>query len=66
MGQKGGTAKRSIKYRPPTIQGGEDYTVNRLDQANRERMFGEERQIPGMSVCSGFFIKTYTFRLINS
>ena len=43
--QKGGTDKRSIKYRPPAIQGGEDYMVNRLDQAYREmeRMFGEDR-----------------------
>ena len=28
--QKGGTDKRSIKYRPPATQGEEDYTVNRL------------------------------------
>ena len=41
--QKSGTDKRSIKYRRPTaMQGGEDYTVNRLDQGDREmeRMFG--------------------------
>ena len=47
LGKKrpGGTDKRSIKYRSPDIQGGEDFTVNRLDQADRdmERMFGEGR-----------------------
>ena len=42
--QKGLIDKRSIKYHPPAIQGGEDYTLNRLDQAEREmeRMFGED------------------------
>ena len=43
--QKGGTDKRSIKHRPPAIQGGEDYMVNRLDNADREieRMFSEDK-----------------------
>ena len=52
----------------PAIQGGEDYTVNRLDQADREmeRMFGEDRLIPVMSDGPGFYIKTYIICLINS
>ena len=43
--QKGGTVKRSFKYRPRAIQGGEDYTVNRLDQVDREmeRIFGQDK-----------------------
>ena len=31
-----GTDKRSIKYRQTAIQGGEDYIISMLDQADRE------------------------------
>ena len=43
--QKGGTDKRSIKYRPSTMQGGEDYTVNKLYLADQEmkKLFNEDR-----------------------
>ena len=59
--QKGGADKRSIKYRPPAIQGGKDYIVKRLDQVDREmkRMFGEDRYLPWTSDRPGFYIKTY-------
>ena len=63
--QNGGTDMRSIKYCPPAIQDGEDYTVNRLDQAASEvkKMFGEDRR---KSDRPGFYIKTYIVCLINS
>ena len=43
--QKGGTDKRSIKQRPSIMQGGEDYTVNKLYLAAQEmkRLFSEDR-----------------------
>ena len=43
--QKGGSAKRSIKHRPSTIQGGEDYTINKLYLAVQEmkKLYNEDR-----------------------
>ena len=37
--------KRSMKYCPSTLQGGEDYTVNKLYLAEREmdKLFNEDR-----------------------
>ena len=39
------TDKRSMKYCPPAIQGGDDYMVNRLYIADREmkKLFNEDR-----------------------
>ena len=41
----GVTDKKSMKYGPPDIQGGEDYMVNRLYLANQEmkKLFNEDR-----------------------
>ena len=42
---KGRTDKSTIKHSPSTIQGGEDYTVNKLYLAYREmkKLFNEDR-----------------------
>ena len=49
MKQKGSgrVDKRSVKYRPSTLQGGEDYTVNKLYLADREmdKLFNVDRKI---------------------
>ena len=39
--------KGSKKHRPSTLQGGEDYTVNKLSQAVQEvnKLFNEDRKI---------------------
>ena len=43
--QEGRVDKRSMKYRPSTLQGGEDYTVNKLYLGNRKmkKLFNEDR-----------------------
>ena len=42
---QGRTDKKSIKYRPSTMQGGEDYTVSKLYPADREikKLLNEDR-----------------------
>ena len=45
--QEGRVDKRSMKHRQSTLQGGEDYTVNKLYLADREmdKLVNEDRQI---------------------
>ena len=43
--RKGGTDRKSMKYRPPAFQGGEDYMVNWLYIVDQEmkKLFNEDR-----------------------